>query len=108
MPVMVLGSPLMPRFSRRAIVQSNFRNTSPSYALAHVDAFNNALEKSLSQGGEFSLDPVFQSNIPASSDRTTSVLCHVERNGLWFLCPVSVEGVLVSFEFLPLFLIIFL
>ncbi|KAF8324480.1 Mu homology domain-containing protein [Cantharellus anzutake] len=75
----------------RPIVQSNFRNSSPSYALAHVDAFNHALMKALSQGAQSSLDPVLHFNIPASADRTSSVLCHVERNGLWFLCPVSVE-----------------
>ena len=102
MPIAILGSPLRRDFLRRTIVQSNFRNTSPSYALAHVDVFNHALEKSSSIGGGFNLDPVLQSNIPASSDRTTSVLCHTERNGLWFLCPISVEGVLASFGYLTI------
>lgn len=78
---------------RRPIIQTNFRNVPPSYPLLHVDAFNSALEKAQSSTtGAAHLDPVLFFNIPVSPERNSSVCCHVGRNGLHFLCPVSVDG----------------
>ena len=38
------------------------------------------------------IDPILSVNVPASADRPSSVLCHVERGGINFLCPVSADG----------------
>ena len=87
------GYVLMCSLHSRPIIQTNFRNSPASYPLVHIDAFNSALNKAqLSPSADGRVEPVIFVHAPTSSERTNSVCCHVERNGLWFLCPVSVDG----------------
>ncbi|KAF8592465.1 clathrin adaptor, mu subunit [Ramaria rubella] len=80
----------------RPIIQTNFRNTTASYPLLHVDAFNNMLSKS--QSGL--LDPV----IFVMGYNGPSACCHVECGGLRILAPVSSEmNSLFVFAFLQRF-----
>ena len=74
-------------------MQTNFRNAPAAYPLLHLDAFNRAQEKART-GTSYptKIDPILPLNVPASADRSSSVLCHVERGGIYFLCPVSADG----------------
>ncbi|KAF8313048.1 clathrin adaptor mu subunit [Clavulina sp. PMI_390] len=79
--------------SRKPIVQTSFHGTPAAYPLLHLDAFNNALEKARLSSTSYpkKIDSVLPVNIPASPDRSSSVCCHVERAGIYFLCPVSAD-----------------
>ncbi len=99
---------------RRAIISSHFRGHPSNYPLLHIDAFNAALSRSLSsptdgpssstrQNNE--LEPVLWVNVPTngmgggeSGDGgwTSAALCHVEKEGLRFLVPISEEGEVCS------------
>lgn len=68
----------------RPIIQTNFRNTSASYPLLHVDAFNDAVAKL--QTGQ--VDPI----IYVMSHNGPSACCHVECGGLRILAPISSDG----------------
>ncbi|KAF8520060.1 clathrin adaptor, mu subunit [Gautieria morchelliformis] len=80
----------------RPIIQTNFRNTSTSYPLLHVDTFNDAHAKS--QSGQ--VDPVLY----VMGHNGPSACCHIECGGLRFLAPVSSEmDPLFVFAFLQRF-----
>lgn len=94
--------------SGRPIIQSNFRNHAPSYALSIVDAFNDALSKTLPENRSArsadsgDLDPVLYISTTAS---VPVICCHMERGGMRFLCPASQDiDPLYIFAFLERFL----
>lgn len=104
----------------RAIISSHFRAQPQSYPLLHIDAFNAALAKSRSLEGTEStsshsgtlsndLDPIIWVNAPMGGEAEggwgSAALCHVEREGLRFLIPISQEvNPMLAFAFLDAFL----
>ncbi|KAF9057497.1 Mu homology domain-containing protein [Panaeolus papilionaceus] len=69
----------------RAIMQSGFRSTSPSHALLHIDAFNNAVSKA---ARPTDVDPVI--HVPAYSiSDSPSACCHVACADMHVLAPIS-------------------
>ncbi|KIJ56590.1 hypothetical protein M422DRAFT_148680 [Sphaerobolus stellatus SS14] len=80
----------------RPIIQTNFRNSSSSYPLLHVDAFNDALSKAKGSN----VDPIINVMSPSGP----SACCHISCGGLKILAPVSVEtNPLFVFAFLQRF-----
>ncbi|PPQ77453.1 hypothetical protein CVT24_009913 [Panaeolus cyanescens] len=66
-------------------MQSGFRSTSPSRALLHIDAFNNALSKA---AHPTDVDPVIY--VPAYSiSDSPSACCHIACADMQFLAPIS-------------------
>jgi hypothetical protein len=66
----------------KPLISSHFPFQPPSYASVHIDTFNHLLRKAQGE-----LDPVLW-----VSGLTGAALCHVEKEGLRFLCPISQEG----------------
>ncbi|KAI0069170.1 clathrin adaptor mu subunit [Artomyces pyxidatus] len=84
----------------RPIVQTGFRAFSSSYPLLHIDTFNNAVAKAKRAQD---IDPVLY--VPSYEMDTPSACCHVEHNGLKFLCPISGDiDPLYAFAFLRTFI----
>ncbi|KAL5530266.1 hypothetical protein ACEPAF_6523 [Sanghuangporus sanghuang] len=84
----------------RPIIETNFKTTSPTYPLLHIEAFNNALSEAESaDGGQ--IDPVLY----VHTDQGPSVCCHMEcGSGLRLLCPVRGDiDALYVFAFMQLF-----
>jgi len=73
--------------SSRPIIQSGFRSTSTAYPLLHIDALNNALNKSPRTGD---VDPVIY--VPPYNTDSPTACCHLRRGDIRFLCPVSGDG----------------
>ncbi|KAI0314205.1 clathrin adaptor mu subunit [Amylostereum chailletii] len=84
----------------KPIVQTGFRAHPPSYPLIHIDAFNNAV---LNAKRLRDIDPVLF--VPSFEHDAPSACCHLQRNGLSFLCPVSGDvDPLYAFAFLQTFI----
>ncbi|KZT41125.1 mu-adaptin 3 [Sistotremastrum suecicum HHB10207 ss-3] len=80
----------------RPIIQTSFRTTSPSYPLLHVDAVNEALQKT--PNGQ--IDPI----IYASSQHGPAACCHLKVGTLRLLCPIrGSEDPVFAFAFLQTF-----
>lgn len=102
--------------SRKPLITSNFTTHPPSYAAIHVDAFNHELSKQRaaiaaskdqnSDSKSTSLEPVIWVNsFSRSGGSGGSALCHMERDGLRYLVPISSEvNPLFAFSFLESFL----
>lgn len=94
------------------MITSNFTTHPPSYAAIHVDAFNHALSQQRSLAAKADcdaevteLEPVLWVNSFSRSGGNGSALCHIERDGLRYLVPVSGEvNPLFAFAFLESFL----
>ncbi|KAK8869688.1 hypothetical protein IAR55_000256 [Kwoniella newhampshirensis] len=89
----------------KPLITSHFSTHPPTYASLHIDAFNTARQRSSSLGKE--LDPVLWVNTLSRSGGGMSGagLCHLEREGLYFLVPVGQEvNPLFAFSFLDSFL----
>ncbi|KAF7433124.1 hypothetical protein PC9H_005072 [Pleurotus ostreatus] len=89
----------------RPIIQSGFRSTSPSYALVHIDAYNNAVAAAESKHGSRpgDIDPVIYVP-PFNSADSPSACCHVPCGDLRILCPLSGDvDPLFAFAFVQTF-----
>lgn len=100
----------------RPIITSHFQFHPPSYPLLHIDAFVQSFQRSQSsqsqsdeksnqesnENGEREsrkeLDPILWVHVPGrlnqldDGDWIWAGLCHVEKEGLRFLVPISQEG----------------
>lgn len=103
----------------KPIIASNFPSHPPSYSAIHIDAFNHALKLSRSRsalnsnsnshsgagaglpGGQNDVEPVIWVNtLSRTAGESVGMgvgmggagLCHLEREGLRFLVPISHEG----------------
>ncbi|KAF8227969.1 clathrin adaptor, mu subunit [Tricholoma matsutake] len=84
----------------RPIIQSGFRSTSTAYPLLHIDALNNALNKSACPGD---IDPVIY--VPPYNTDSPTACCHLRCGDIRFLCPVSGDAdPLFAFAFLQTFI----
>ncbi|WWD16046.1 hypothetical protein CI109_100471 [Kwoniella shandongensis] len=89
----------------KPLITSHFSTHPPSYPSLHIDAFNTARQRSIAQDKE--LDPVIWVNTLSRTGGGMSGagLCHLEREGLFFLVPVGQEvNPLFAFSFLDSFL----
>jgi AP-3 complex subunit mu len=69
----------------KPLISSHFVSHPPSYPSIHIDTFNHLLRRSRIDNTQ--LEPVlWVSGISGAG------LCHLEKEGLRFLCPVSQEG----------------
>jgi len=84
----------------RPIIQSGFRSTSTAYPLLHIDALNNALNKSARPGD---IDPVIY--VPPYNAESPTACCHLHCGDIRLLCPVSGDAdPLFAFAFLQTFI----
>ncbi|WWD10014.1 hypothetical protein V865_008147 [Kwoniella europaea PYCC6329] len=89
----------------KPLISSHFPLHPPSYPSLHIDTFNSARKKAIADDEE--LDPVIWVNTLSRGGGSMSGagLCHVEREGLYFLVPVGQEvNPLFAFSFLDAFL----
>lgn len=82
--IFIPGVPPLTDITRRPIIQSGFRSSSPAYPLLHIEALNSAIVKSVRPGD---VDPVLY--VSSLELEAPSACCHVQRGDLRFLCPVS-------------------
>ncbi|WOO77123.1 AP-3 complex subunit mu-1 [Vanrija pseudolonga] len=110
----------------KPLITSNFASHPPSYPLIHIDAFNHAVAsaraevtegKGTANGASKSatalgveLEPVLWVNAlgrigPGGVGASGAALCHIERDGLRYLVPVSEDvNPLFAFSFIQSFL----
>ncbi|RSH93999.1 hypothetical protein EHS25_006652 [Saitozyma podzolica] len=105
----------------KPIITSNFPSHPPSYSAIHIDAFNHALKLrpdsgagAALPGGYAGVEPVIWVNtLSRTAGESVGMgvgmggagLCHLEREGLRFLVPISHEvNPLFAFSFLESFL----
>ncbi|WWC89889.1 uncharacterized protein L201_004818 [Kwoniella dendrophila CBS 6074] len=89
----------------KPLISSHFPLHPPSYPSLHIDSFNTARKKAITNDEE--LEPVIWVNTLArgGSSMSGAGLCHVQREGLFFLVPVGQEvNPLFAFSFLDSFL----
>ncbi|WVQ78401.1 hypothetical protein IAT38_000487 [Cryptococcus sp. DSM 104549] len=99
----------------KPLITSNFQSHLPSYPSLHIDAFNAARRKISTDKRKEELEPVLWVNTLSSGGAAGggggrvglagAGLCHLERDGLYFLVPVGQEvNPLFAFSFLDSFL----
>jgi AP-3 complex subunit mu len=104
------ASPPLPKLTRRKpLITSHFASHPPSYAAVHTDAFNHELARVRASGEQVKLEPVLWVNTlrkgASGTGASGAALCHVERDGLRYLVPISDEvNPLFAFAFLDSFL----
>ncbi|OBZ71942.1 AP-3 complex subunit mu-1 [Grifola frondosa] len=82
------------------VVQSGFRSSPQAYALLHIDALNSALAAAARPDD---VDPVLA--VPGAPLSAPSACCHLRRDDLHFVCPVSGDvDPLYAFAFLQTFI----
>ncbi|WWC69284.1 uncharacterized protein I206_103222 [Kwoniella pini CBS 10737] len=89
----------------KPLISSHFALHPPSYPSLHIDSFNTARKKAIADDEE--LEPVIWVNTLArgGSSMSGAALCHIQREGMYFLVPVGQEvNPLFAFSFLDSFL----
>ncbi|RXK35486.1 AP-3 complex subunit mu [Tremella mesenterica] len=94
----------------KPLISSHFSSHPPSYPNVHIDAYNHAVTRNGSISGQFGSSdeprPILWVNtLVRGGGLGNAGLCHLEREGLTFLVPISQEvNPLLAFTFLERFL----